>query len=110
MKKLTYKSFGLLDQGQWLNDEIISIYIELMEKELAKDTKYKLFNSFFATTTLAKTDNMIQRATKRKNLEKGNTIILPVNDRNHWYFVKIQPSKMTIYDSLSEKQSLHLYL
>jgi Ulp1 family protease len=27
VKKLTYKSLGLIDQGQWLNDDIVSIYI-----------------------------------------------------------------------------------
>ena len=53
---------------------------------------------------------MILRVLKKKNVDKNHLIILPVNYKNHWYFVKIQPHTMTIYDSLSNNQTLTLYL
>ncbi len=81
-----------------------------MDKEITNNCKYKLLNSFFATTTLTKEYKMIERVMKKKNIDKSNTIILPVNDRNHWYFVKIQPNSMKVYDSLSARQVISFYL
>ncbi len=111
VKKLTYKSFGTLDQGQWLNDEIVSIYVELLDKEVAKDTQYKVLNSFFAPTTLNKEAKMIDRAIKKKNITKDKSLILPINhDNKHWYFVKIEPNAMVVYDSLVGSKDASWYL
>lgn len=108
VEKLTYKAMGGIDHGEWLNDDVINMYIELMEKTFAKDSQFKLLNSFFATTTLNKKENMIERYLKKKAIDRSYVLLMPVNDRNHWYFAKFTPTTITVYDSL--KKSAEIYL
>lgn len=79
---------GGLHFGEWLNDDVINIYTEMMEKRFIREcvTPYKILNSYFATNTLTKTDTQIQRILKKKALDKNHILIMPVNNRNHWYF------------------------
>jgi Ulp1 family protease len=52
----------------------------------------KIFNSYFATTTISKGDGMILRFIKKQGLEPNNVIIFPVNlNNNHWVFAKLDP-------------------
>ena len=108
MEKLTYKAMGGIDHGEWLNDDVINMYIELMEKALARESQFKLLNSFFATTTLNKKENMIERYLKKKAIDRAFLLLMPVNDRNHWYFAKFTPTAIIVYDSLKKNAELYL--
>lgn len=79
-----------------------------MEKTFAKDSQFKLLNSFFATTTLNKKENMIERYLKKKGIDRSYVLLMPVNDRNHWYFAKFTPTSITVYDSLKKPAEIYL--
>lgn len=70
VKKLSSKAMGGLAPGQWLNDDVINISIELLEKQLPQEG-VKLMNSYFATTTLPKPENMISRFLKKKGVDRN---------------------------------------
>lgn len=80
-----------------------------MEKKLPQDG-VKLLNSFFATTVLPKAENMINRYLKKKAIDRNLALIMPVNDRNHWYFAKLDPKTLTltIFDSLRKRPETYL--
>lgn len=79
-----------------------------MEKTFAKESQFKLLNSFFATTTLTKKENMIERYLKKKGINRSYVLLMPVNDRNHWYFAKFTPTTLTVYDSLKNNAEVYL--
>jgi sentrin-specific protease 1 len=103
VEKLTFKAMGGIDHGEWLNDDAINIYIELMDKNLTKNSQCKLLNSYFATTTMGKTENMILRYLKKKGIDKNCSLIMPVNDRRHWFFAKFEGNTLTVYDSIRKR-------
>lgn len=109
MEKLTFKAMGGVDHGEWLNDDIINIIIELMEKQLPQEGTLVL-NSYFATTILNKTDNVIARHLKKRAIERTHTLLMPVNNNNHWYFAKFDPNTrtLTIFDSLRKSPQVYL--
>jgi len=59
----------------------------MLEKQFDQneDAPYKLLNSYFAINILPKTESQIQRFLKKKNLKKTDILIMPINNRNHWY-------------------------
>jgi Ulp1 family protease len=102
VEKLTYKAMGCLEHKEWLNDDVVNISIELLEKQLPKEG-VKLMNTYFATTTLAKNENMINRFLKKKGVDRSHFIIMPINSNsNHWIFACFSPQQhiLTVYDSL----------
>ena len=60
----------------------------MLEKKFAQneDGPFKLLNSYFASIILPKTESQIQRFLKKKSLKKTDVLIMPINNRNHWYF------------------------
>lgn len=74
----------------------------MLEKQFAQneDAPYKLLNSYFATNILPKTESQIQRFLKKKNLKKTDILIMPINNRNHWYFAIYENNQITVYDSI----------
>ena len=78
--------------------------VELLEKRFGQGG-VKLLNSYFATTTLTKNENMINRFLKKKAIDRTHSIIIPINNSSHWYFVRFNPSSLslTVYDSLRKR-------
>lgn len=83
--------------------------IELLEKRFGQDG-VKLLNSYFATTTLTKNENMINRYLKKKAINRTHSLIMPVNHSNHWYFACFDPVALTltVYDSLRKRPEAYL--
>jgi hypothetical protein len=110
VEKLTFKAMGGLEPGEWLNDDVINISIELLEKQLPREG-VKLLNTYFATTTLPKTENMINRFLKKKGADRTQLLIMPVNNNsNHWIFACFHPQQhtLTVYDSLRRPSEQYL--
>jgi Ulp1 family protease len=78
--------------------------VELLEKRFGQGG-VKLLNSYFATTTLTKNENMINRFLKKKAIDRTHSIIIPINNSNHWYFIRFDPTSrtLTVYDSLRKR-------
>jgi Ulp1 family protease len=51
---------------------------------------------------------MILRYTKKKNITKDSTILMPINNRNHWYFAKFEDNHLVIYDSIRHQPNYYL--
>ena len=60
----------------------------------------KLVNSFFATNILPKAENMINRYLRKKGIDKKNRLVVPINDKNHWYFAYLTPDRIEVFDSM----------
>ena len=110
VKKLTFKAVGGLSFGEWLNDDVINIYTEMMEKRFIREcvTPYKILNSYFATNTLTKKDDQIQRVVRKKGLDKNHILIMPVNNRNHWYFAVFEKGELAVYDSMKHNENYYM--
>ena len=63
VQNLTYRAMGGIEHGDWLNDDAINMYIEMLDRQLRgwNEWKGKLMNTYFATTTLPKDDNKVKR-------------------------------------------------
>ncbi|KAK5107942.1 hypothetical protein LTR62_000547 [Meristemomyces frigidus] len=81
-----------LDEGQFLNDNIITFGIRKIEEEM--DAKYKkdvhFFNSFFYTSLTTKNGkksfnyDAVKRWTKNKDIFSLPYVVVPINVNLHW--------------------------
>lgn len=81
-----------------------------MEKKLIREspTPYRILNTYFATSTLEKSETQIGRVLKKKALEKGQVLIMPINNRNHWYFAVFQEGKLVVHDSMKHSENYYI--
>lgn len=83
-----------LDEGQFLNDAIISFYAKYLHRELEqKDAelakKVYIFNSFFWETLRVKGYDGVKSWTAKVDLLSFDYIIVPINQNAHWYLAII---------------------
>lgn len=83
-----------LDEGQFLNDAIISFYANYLHKELEKKdenlaNKVYIFNSFFWETFRAKGYDGVKNWTAKVDLLSYDYIVVPINQHAHWYLAII---------------------
>lgn len=106
---ITTKDLLTLADCQWLNDNIIDFYLNLVT-ELA-DLVYCWTTHFFSTLKKNGYKGVARWAKRRKiNVTELNTIVVPINSMNtHWSVAVIDNVEKTIsyYDSLSSGGNLH---
>lgn len=83
-----------LDEGQFLNDAIITFYAKYLHKELEKKDndlakKVYIFNSFFWETWKSKGYDGVKSWTAKVDLLSYDYIIVPINQHAHWYLAII---------------------
>ncbi|ROV91471.1 hypothetical protein VSDG_07158 [Cytospora chrysosperma] len=87
-----------LDEGQLLNDEIISFYIKYLHKQLEKKdeqmaNKVYVFNSFFWDKLKPRKGEInydgVKNWTAKVDLLSFDYIIVPINENAHWYLAII---------------------
>lgn len=83
-----------LDEGQFLNDAIITFYAKYLHKELEKRDeklakKVYIFNSFFWETWRSKGYDGVKSWTAKVDLLSYDYIIVPINQHAHWYLAII---------------------
>ncbi|KAA6407594.1 MAG: Ulp1 protease family [Lasallia pustulata] len=99
----------------WLNDEIITAYLQaVVDHGLAttgfkkgQTPKYYAFNTFFYTNIRDKGPDSVKRWASKariggKNLENVERIFIPVHEGSHWTLLVVSPVLKTIeyFDSL----------
>uniref|UniRef100_A0A0A9YVQ9 Sentrin-specific protease 2 n=1 Tax=Lygus hesperus TaxID=30085 RepID=A0A0A9YVQ9_LYGHE len=89
----------------WLNDNIINFYMELINQRSENNPdlpKTYAFNTFLYTSYL-KSYNRVKNYSKKVNLMEKDIILFPVHENAHWRLVAVRPKQKTIeyYDSLS---------
>lgn len=83
-----------LDEGQFLNDEIISFYAKYLHKQLEKTDeqmarKVYVFSSFFWEKLRAKGYDGVKTWTAKIDLLSYDYIVVPINQNAHWYLALI---------------------
>lgn len=102
-----------LDEGQLLNDEIITFYLKYLHKQLEERDaqlakKVYFFNSFFWEKLKPKRGTVnydgVKNWTAKVDLFSFDYIIVPINEHMHWYVAIICNAKdlLSAHDTSSE--------
>lgn len=93
-----------LDEQQWLNDQVINLYGDLI-MDAAPD-KIHFFNTFFHKQLVTKGYDGVKRWTKKVELFKKTLLLIPIHLQVHWALVGVNIPNKTI--SFYDSQGLHL--
>ncbi|KAG0245484.1 SUMO1 sentrin specific peptidase 1 [Actinomortierella wolfii] len=103
---ITKNDIRTLRPGEWLNDEVINFYGNLiMARSNASNTlpKVHVFSTFFYKTLSENGYDKVRRWTKKTNIFEKDYILIPIHcSGNHWTSAVIDMTKKKIsyYDSL----------
>ncbi|XP_074524856.1 uncharacterized protein LOC141789366 [Halichoeres trimaculatus] len=96
---LSLEDLGTLEEQNWLNDQIINMYGELIME--ATQHKVHFFNSFFHRQLVAKGYEGVKRWTKKVDLFSKWLLLIPIHLEIHWSLITVTMATKTIsyYDS-----------
>ncbi|NWU62725.1 SENP5 protease, partial [Pterocles burchelli] len=96
---LDMDDLATLDGQNWLNDQIINMYGELIMDAVPE--KVHFFNSFFHRQLVTKGYNGVKRWTKKVDLFKKTLLLIPIHLEVHWSLITVNiPSRIiSFYDS-----------
>ncbi|KAM4702052.1 sentrin-specific protease 1 [Discoglossus pictus] len=101
---ITRKDIMTLNSLNWLNDEIINFYMNLlMERSKQKGLpKVHAFNTFFFTKLKTAGYQTVKRWTKKVDIFSINILLIPIHLGVHWCLAVIDFRKksVTYYDSM----------
>ncbi|XP_069474723.1 sentrin-specific protease 5 [Ambystoma mexicanum] len=96
---LDMDDLATLDGQNWLNDQVINMYGELIMD--AVPDKVHFFNSFFHRQLVTKGYNGVKRWTKKVDLFKKSLLLIPIHLEVHWSLITVNlPDRIiSFYDS-----------
>ncbi|XP_010773087.1 uncharacterized protein [Notothenia coriiceps] len=96
---LGLEDLSTLEEQNWLNDQIINMYGELIME--ATQHKVHFFNSFFHKQLVAKGYEGVKRWTKKVDLFSKWLLLFPIHLEIHWSLITVTMATKTIsyYDS-----------
>ncbi|XP_076879486.1 sentrin-specific protease 5 [Brachyhypopomus gauderio] len=96
---LALEDLTTLDDQNWVNDQIINMYGELIME--TTNHKIHFFNSFFYKQLVAKGYEGVKRWTKKVDLFSKRLLLIPLHLEIHWSLITVDISKQNInfYDS-----------
>ncbi|NXC50446.1 SENP5 protease, partial [Penelope pileata] len=96
---LDMDDLATLDGQNWLNDQIINMYGELIMDAVPE--KVHFFNSFFHRQLVTKGYNGVKRWTKKVDLFKKTLLLIPIHLEVHWSLITVNiPNRIiSFYDS-----------
>ncbi|XP_068445598.1 uncharacterized protein [Clinocottus analis] len=96
---LSLEDLGTLEEQNWLNDQILNMYGELIME--ATQQKVHFFNSFFHKQLVAKGYDGVKRWTKKVDLFSKWLLLFPIHLEIHWSLITVTMATKTIsyYDS-----------
>uniref|UniRef100_A0A3Q1F8E6 SUMO specific peptidase 5 n=1 Tax=Acanthochromis polyacanthus TaxID=80966 RepID=A0A3Q1F8E6_9TELE len=100
---LSLEDLGTLEEQNWLNDQIINMYGELIME--ATEHKVHFFNSFFHKQLVAKGYDGVKRWTKKVDLFSKWLLLIPIHLEIHWSLVTVTMATKTI--SYFDSQGIH---
>uniref|UniRef100_A0A8D0HLM0 SUMO specific peptidase 2 n=1 Tax=Sphenodon punctatus TaxID=8508 RepID=A0A8D0HLM0_SPHPU len=104
--KITRGDIQTLRNHQWLNDEVINFYMNLLMERSKKSGFPSLhaFNTFFYPKLNSGGYRTVKRWTKRVDLFKQDIILVPVHLRVHWGLAVIDTRRKSIkyFDSMGQ--------
>ncbi|MCJ1233519.1 hypothetical protein MMC14_001477 [Varicellaria rhodocarpa] len=100
---------GVDSASAWLNDEMVSGYLQLVVKDGLEKAKhrrgqsprYHAFSTFFYENLALKGYEGVDRWARRAKLEgkdllKAEYVLVPVHHRNHWTLLVVSPLRKTV--------------
>uniref|UniRef100_A0A1I8BKA9 Lysophospholipid acyltransferase 5 n=1 Tax=Meloidogyne hapla TaxID=6305 RepID=A0A1I8BKA9_MELHA len=102
---ITRRDFLNFFGNEWLNDEVINFYVNLIvdrSKNNKKLPKAYAFNSFFYKNLCEKGFSGVKRWTKNVDIFDFQIIIVPIHLENHWCMavIDLEQHKIDYFDSL----------
>ena len=104
--QITVKDLDTLSGLNWLNDEIINFYMQMIVARAA-DSQGKLpatyaFNTFFYSRLMEKGYTAVKRWTKKVDLFSYSVLLIPVHLGVHWCLAAVDVDRkvITYYDSM----------
>ncbi|KAL1022861.1 hypothetical protein UPYG_G00033430 [Umbra pygmaea] len=96
---LTLEDLSTLDDQNWVNDQVINMYGELIME--ATQHKVHFFNSFFHRQLVAKGYEGVKRWTKKVDLFSKSLLLIPIHLEIHWSLITVDIANHNInyYDS-----------
>ncbi|XP_052660852.1 sentrin-specific protease 5 isoform X2 [Harpia harpyja] len=96
---LDMDDLATLEGQNWLNDQIINMYGELVMDAVPE--KVHFFNSFFHRQLVTKGYNGVKRWTKKVDLFKKTLLLIPIHLEVHWSLITVNiPNRIiSFYDS-----------
>ncbi|XP_025892214.1 sentrin-specific protease 2 [Nothoprocta perdicaria] len=105
--KVTREDIHTLRNLQWLNDEIINFYMNLLMERNRQEGYPALyaFSTFFYPKLVAGGYKAVRRWTRGMDLFKQDLILVPIHLRVHWALVVIDVRRKSIryFDSMGQK-------
>ncbi|XP_041120208.1 uncharacterized protein LOC121323295 [Polyodon spathula] len=96
---LTLEDLSTLDSQNWLNDQVINMYGELVMD--AVPNKVHFFNSFFHKQLVTRGYEGVKRWTKKVDLFSKSLLLIPIHLEIHWSLITVDMPNQHIqfYDS-----------
>ncbi|XP_014279148.1 sentrin-specific protease 1 isoform X3 [Halyomorpha halys] len=103
--KITRRDIQTLNGLNWLNDEVINFYMQLLEDRAQKNERYPpihTFSTFFYAGLQSRGHSGMKRWTKKVNIFEKQLIIIPIHLHMHWCLIVVDLMKKEInyYDSM----------
>ncbi|KAI8890788.1 cysteine proteinase, partial [Backusella circina FSU 941] len=103
-----------LEEDELLNDALIDIYPKILEEETYPEANIHTFSSLFYTRLIAKSKtkrggritidhNSVKRWTNNHDLFSKTCLIIPIEQRNHWYLVVVMRPSYCIKEPSNEE-------
>ncbi|XP_059148626.1 sentrin-specific protease 1-like isoform X2 [Physella acuta] len=106
--QITRRDILTLKDINWLNDEVINFYMNMLMKR-GEETNIKAyaFNTFFYPKIMSGGHQAVKRWTKKVDIFDMKHIIIPVHLGMHWCLcmVNIKEKSITYYDSMGGKNN-----
>lgn len=117
---ITVRDLKTLRPPNWLNDEVINFYFELLRQRSKENSNYPrlhIFNTFFYPKLKSNGYDSIKRWTKKVDIFSFDMILVPIHLGVHWCCAEINLKERSIryFDSLHNSNKtclklLHEYL
>ncbi|XP_008835212.1 sentrin-specific protease 2-like [Nannospalax galili] len=105
--QITRRDIQTLEDGQWLNDEVINFYMNLLVERSQSQgyPELHVFNTFFYPKLKYGGYSSVKRWTRGVNLFAKELILVPIHRKVHWSLVVIDLRKKSIVylDSMGQK-------
>ncbi|WKY00578.1 hypothetical protein Q1695_014981 [Nippostrongylus brasiliensis] len=106
--KLTRKDLTTLSGLDWLNDEVINFYLQLVcqrSSETKGLPKAYAFNTYFYTNIVSKGYASVKRWTRKVDIFAHDILLVPIHLSVHWCMavVDLAEKRIDYYDSLMGK-------
>ncbi|PAV67979.1 hypothetical protein WR25_23347 [Diploscapter pachys] len=103
--RVARKDLLTLRGAEWLNDEIINFYLNLVVDRAEKDASFPktyMFNSFFFETLLKRGYAGVKRWTRKVDIFSYDIILVPIHLTVHWCMaiIDLGEKRIEYYDSL----------